>query len=225
MRILLISPARTECAFLGKALRESAHSVQSTDDLRDGLYLGSLEPFDAVLAVAIDENASRSLDGLLPAFAKLPGSPAVIVIMSDVTARERAKALRAGADACFVTPYSIMELQERMRALRRGTTAATRDPAGRQTIRLESATRELVEGKRRICIGKREFLLVECLLRQANLPVPRDELIRYAWPEKESVDPASVNLIVARLRKKLEAHGFAAQLDTVNRYGYQLRAW
>ncbi|MDR5835128.1 response regulator transcription factor [Caballeronia sp. LZ034LL] len=224
MRVLLISPARSESAFLGKALRESAHSVQATDDLRDGLYLGSLEPFDTVLVVAIDEHAFKSLDGLLPSFAKLPGSPAVIVIMSAVTARERAKALRAGADACFVTPYSIMELQERMRALRRGAVAAPTDSEAHQTIRLEPATRELVEGKRRICIGKREFLLIECLLRQANLPVPRDELIRYAWPEKESVDPASVNLIVVRLRKKLEEHGFAAQLDTVNRYGYQLRA-
>jgi two-component system, OmpR family, response regulator len=224
MRVLLISPSRPELAFLDKALRESSHSVQSTDDIRDGLYLGKLEPYDSILVVAIDRGVYENLIGLLPEIAKLPGSPVIVTILSDATARERASALRAGADACFVTPYSFIELQERMRALRRGAGASTNDAKASGAIRLEPATREVVEGKLRISIGKREFLLMECLLRQANLPVPRDELIRYAWPEKESVDPASVNLVVVRLRKKLEEHGFAAQLDTVNRYGYQLRA-
>lgn len=221
MRVLLVSPSRVELAFLEKALRESAHSVQSTDDLRDGLHLGGLEPYDTVIVVAIDRGAYETLMHLLHQFAKLPASPAVITIFSDATARERAVALRSGADACFVAPYSIMELQERMRVLRRGFCGGTKEAVNR--IRLESATREVVEGNLRIPVGKREFLLMECLLRQPNLPVPRDELIRYAWPEKDAVDPASVNLVVARLRKKLEEHGFAAQLDTVNRYGYQLR--
>ena len=224
MRVLLVSPSRAEHAFLHKALRESAHSVQSTDELRDGLYLGTLEPYDAILLVAIDEGVYEGLNRLLPDFAKLPGPPAIIAILGNASAGERAQLLRSGADACFVAPYSFIELQERMRALQRGSAGAGNESRTDGTIRMEVSTREVVEGKLRLSIGKREFLLMECLLRHANLPVPRDQLIRYAWPEKESVDPASVNLVVARLRKKMEQHGFAAQLKTVSRYGYQLRA-
>ncbi|SKD04661.1 two component transcriptional regulator, winged helix family [Burkholderia sp. CF099] len=224
MRVLLVSPARAEHAFLYKALRESAHSVQSTDDIRDGLYLGTLEPYDAILVVALVDETLESLSGLLPEFAKLPGSPAVIVITGNASAGERAQLLRSGADACFVTPYSFIELQERLRALQRGPTGLSNDSNTQATIRLDPSTREAIEGKYRMSLSKREFLLIECLLRQVNLPVPRDQLIRYAWPEKESVDPASVNLVVARLRKKLAQQGFAAQLETVSRYGYQLRS-
>jgi two-component system, OmpR family, response regulator len=224
MRVLLVSPSRAEHAFLEKALRESAHSVQSTDDIRDGLYLGSLEPFDAIVVVAVDEAAHQALNQVLPEFATMPGSPAVIAIFADASPGERAAALRSGADACFVTPYSIIELQERMRALRRGSPVTRMRLKGEKTIRLETSTREVVEGDLRLSIGKREFLLMECLLRQLNLPVPRDELIRYAWPEKDSVDPGTVNLVAVRLRKKLEEHGFASELETVSRYGYRLRA-
>jgi DNA-binding response OmpR family regulator len=69
---------------------------------------------------------------------------------------------------------------------------------------------------------KREYLLIECLLRQVNAPVARDQLIRYAWPDKEDVDPSSVNLVVSRLRRKLELNEFRARVETISRYGYQL---
>jgi len=63
---------------------------------------------------------------------------------------------------------------------------------------------------------------VECLLRQINAPVAREHLIRYAWPDKEVVEPSSVNLVVSRLRRRLEQFGFDAQVETVSRFGYQI---
>jgi len=55
------------------------------------------------------------------------------------------------------------------------------------------------------------------------LPLARDQLIRYAWPDKDVVDPSSVNLVVSRLRRKLELHMFDARgLETVSRFGYQI---
>jgi two-component system OmpR family response regulator len=89
-------------------------------------------------------------------------------------------------------------------------------------LRLDPLTRDLVEDGKRVPMTKREYLLIECLLRQANAPVARDQLIRYAWADKEDVDPSSVNLVVSRLRRKLELNDFRARVETISRYGYQL---
>ncbi|MFK4444699.1 two-component system OmpR family response regulator [Caballeronia udeis] len=219
MRVLLISTICTEGAYLHKALRESAHSLQMTDDLRDGLHLASQDNFDAVLIVAVDTESICNLATLLPEFARLPGSPAILVVLGRATPVERARMLRAGADACFVQPYSFIEMQERMLALYR---SSVHDPMLDLSLRLDPLTRELVEGDKRFTLTKREFLLVESLLRQPDAPVARDQLIRYAWPDKDVVDPSSVNLVVSRLRRKLELHNFGARLETVSRFGYQI---
>ncbi|MEJ0004273.1 MAG: helix-turn-helix domain-containing protein [Pararobbsia sp.] len=63
---------------------------------------------------------------------------------------------------------------------------------------------------------------MECLLRERSVPVCREHLIRYAWSDKEEIDPASVNLVVSRLRRKLQTSGFSARIETVSGVGYRL---
>src|ERR1700722_11060647 len=222
MRVLLISAVCSEGAYLHKALRESAHSLQMTDDLRDGLHLASHDTFDAVLIVAVDTESICNLATLLSDFARLPGSPAILVVLGRATPVERARMLRAGADACFVQPYSLIEMPERVLALHRSSVHGSGDSMLDLSLRLDPLKRELVEGDKRFPLTKREFLLVESLLRQPDAPVARDHLIRYAWPDKDVVDPSSVNLVVSRLRRKLELHTFDARHETVSRFGYQI---
>jgi two-component system, OmpR family, response regulator len=222
MRILLISPSQEDGTYLQKALRESAHSLQVTDDYRDGLQLGELEPYDAVIFLAVQNFAIANLGDMLPDFSRLPGAPALIAILSEASAPQRTRLLRLGVDACFMQPYSFLELQERMRALNRGATSSKSDLRTTPRMHLEGTTREVVEGETRMCVGEREFLLLECLLREVNAPISRERVIRYAWSEKETVDPATVNLVVSRLRKKLRTNGFKTRLETIIRYGYKL---
>jgi DNA-binding response OmpR family regulator len=149
--------------------------------------------------------------------------PALIAMLGPATAVERARVLRAGADACFGQPYSLIEMQERMQTLRRTTNApATIAVAVKSSIRLDALTRELVDGERRMAVSRREYLLFDCLLRDLNAPVPRDQLIRYVWPERDEVDPSSVNLMVARLRRKLDKYLPKIHIETISRFGYQL---
>jgi two-component system OmpR family response regulator len=226
MRILLVSSSETETVYLHKAFRESAHSVQVADNLRYALYLASYEEFDAIVISAVGLSLTMALFDALPELAQLPRAPSVIVALASGTAQDRARVLRAGADACFVQPYSFLEMQERMLALHRASAARSSQsaqlPIHASKLKLDPLTRDLVEDTRRVLLTKREYLLIECLLRQANAPVARDQLIRYAWPDKEDVDPASVNLVVSRLRRKLDLNGFRAKVETVSRFGYQL---
>jgi two-component system OmpR family response regulator len=223
MRILLVSSSEADTVYLHKAFKESAHSVQVADNLRYALYLASHEEFDAIVLSAVGLSLMTALFDALPALAQLPRAPALIVALASGTSQDRARVLRAGADACFVQPYSFLEMQERMLALHRASVARSAQSAiNMPALKLDPLTRDLVEDARRVLLTKREYLLIECLLRQANAPVARDQLVRYAWPDKEDVDPASVNLVVSRLRRKLELNGFRVKVETISRFGYQL---
>ncbi|KVL27374.1 response regulator transcription factor [Burkholderia sp. MSMB1835] len=222
MRILLVTSPHPEASWLHKALQESGHSVQRTDDPRDGLFLASQEAFDALVATAFEPGGEAALLGMLPRFVADGGGAALVVLIGEASARERIHMLRAGADACFCAPYSFIELHERLEALQRlaGPRDAGRSIAGASAV--GTLARELKDGKLRLAVTRREFLLLECLMRHPNAPVPRDQLIRYVWQDKEDVDPSSVNLVVSRLRRKLARHLPDVRIDTVSRYGYQV---
>ncbi|WP_321958536.1 response regulator transcription factor [Burkholderia cenocepacia] len=222
MRILLVTSPHPEASWLHKALQESGHSVPRADDLRDGLFLASQEAFDAIVATAFEPGGDVALIAMLPRFVADGGGAALVVLIGDASARERIHMLRAGADACFCAPYSFIELHERLQALQRlaGPREAGRSIAGVSAV--ETLARELADGKLRLAVTRREFLLLECLMRHPNAPVPRDQLIRYVWQDKEDVDPSSVNLVVSRLRRKLARHLPDVRIDTVSRYGYQV---
>ncbi|WP_246796172.1 response regulator transcription factor [Burkholderia perseverans] len=222
MRILLVTSRHPEASWLHKALQESGHSLQRADDLRDGLFLASQETFDAIVATALEPGSDAALVAALPRFVADGGGAALVVLLGQAQASERIRALRAGADACFGAPYSFIELHERLQALQR--LGAGREPEGPLAApsSLEALSRELKDGKLRLAVTRREFLLLECLMRSPNAPVPRDQLIRYVWQDKEDVDPSSVNLVVSRLRRKLARHLPDLRIDTVSRYGYQV---
>jgi two-component system, OmpR family, response regulator len=247
MRILLISTNHPEASWLHKAFRESAHSVQRVDSSRDGAFVAGHDPFDAVVALAMEPGAQADLLDALPALSAVDETPVIIALVRGLDAAQRVRMLRAGADACLTPPYSFVEIQERIAALQRVAVALPAKPAhaiqARQTtqprpsvrptqsagalpitVHLDAATRELVAGIGRVALTRREYQLLECLLRRFDAPVPRDQLIRYAWSEKEEVDPACVNLVVSRLRRKLAGRCPQVRIDTVSRFGYQLSA-
>ncbi|MFM0649672.1 response regulator transcription factor [Paraburkholderia bryophila] len=235
MRVLFVGPSHPEAAWLFKALQESAHSLQRADDLRDGVFLAGQESFDAIVLMVLDGGAYSALLEYVAEFAGAGSGAAIVAVLGGASAQDRTKILRAGADACFCQPYSFIEMHERMQALQRvgrgggvgggSASGASMSVAGGSSVEvpsLDAATRELVFGGRRVAVTRREFLLLECLLRQVNAPVARDQLIRYAWPEKDDVDPSSVNLVVSRLRRKILGVVPEVRIETVSRFGYQV---
>ncbi|MFM0203174.1 winged helix-turn-helix domain-containing protein [Paraburkholderia fungorum] len=89
-------------------------------------------------------------------------------------------------------------------------------------LRLDPLTRELVDGDRRLPLTKREYLVLECLLRQFDAPVRHDELLRYAWPEKDDIDLTTASPLIWRLRRRLKQHLPDVTIATVSCYGYHL---
>lgn len=223
MRTLLISEKRSESDWLGHALRESAHSLQYVQDVRDGIFIAGQEPFDFIIVMAFEPCSYSSLRTAMSLLAQPEGGSILVALLGPASACDRVRVLRAGADACFSHPHSFLELNERLRALwRMRSVRTTDDKPVNAAVRLDPTTRELVAGDSRVALTQREHMLLECLLRQPGAPVSRAELMAYAWPEADDTDPTSVNSMVSRLRRKL-AHGLPRiAIDTVSRYGYRI---
>jgi two-component system, OmpR family, response regulator len=224
MRILLVSPSRTEGAWIARSLHEHAHSIKEVPGIDDGIFWAGEETFDVAILVASHEQPMPALCGALQRLAhRMAGGAILAVLDRQAGAADRSAALRAGADACLCAPVSAIELHERLIVLRRtvrffGTCAGP----GAAPAAGDALARRMLDDAQRAGLTRREFLLLKCLLRRANCPVARDDMIRYAWPEREDVDPSTINLAVSRLRRKLGQRSFGACIETITGYGYQL---
>jgi len=223
MRILFIPCQDPYSAWLLNALEESGYSLQCAEDLPDGILLATQEAFDAVVVTVLGPRVQVTPVAELTALASSAGAAAVITILRQSTPAERVRILHAGATACLCLPLSFIELQERLRALHRSREVRlAQSQTARHGLKLSLVSNVLIAGEERIAVTRREYLLLECLIRHFDIPVARDQLTRYAWPNAEDVDRSNVNLAVMRLRRKVESRLPHIRIETVSRYGYQL---
>ncbi|WNC94562.1 winged helix-turn-helix domain-containing protein [Paraburkholderia sp. FT54] len=170
----------------------------------------------------LDPSSYSELVTALPQFETAAEGAVIVAVLGAAKSSDRIASLRAGADACFTYPYSYIEMHERMQVLHRTTTVRRRRNQLPPPFRLDPLKRELVDGNRRLPLTKREYLVLECLMRQFDVPVRHDELLRYAWPEKDDIDLSTASPLVWRLRRRLKQHLPDINIATVSCYGYQL---
>lgn len=223
MKIMLVAASGSGSAYLERGFRESLNDLYVVGNLHDARRLASHEQFDAIVISVVDCTQVAALLEFLPEFASLTPTSIILVALGGASAEDCTRILRAGAGACVLLPYSFLDLQDRMLELYRAT-AVHSSPAGAATAstRVDPLTREFIEDGKRLLLTKREFPLIEYLLRHANLPVARQQLLRDTWSGIEKIDPASLNLVISHLRRKLLRNGFRVRIETLGRHGYQL---
>ena len=156
----------------------------------------------------------------LRARADLPHVP-IIMLTARSSEDDRVSGLEQGADDYVTKPFSLRELTARVRAvLRRGPSAER--PQGRyQGTRLDAdfdAVAIAVDGEA-VRLTRREFELLQYLVRNKNRVVSRERLLERVWGYERLVETRSVDVHVGRLRTKLRAAG--AQIQTVVGLGYR----
>jgi two-component system OmpR family response regulator len=88
-------------------------------------------------------------------------------------------------------------------------------------LRLDAASRSLVTARTAVPLSRREYLVLECLMRAAHAAVNRDQLLQYAWTADEMADVSTLNTLISRLRAKVSAAGVTMPLETVVGHGYR----
>ncbi|MGY0832131.1 response regulator transcription factor [Azospirillum argentinense] len=146
----------------------------------------------------------------------------VLILTARDSLESRLAGLNAGADDYLVKPFDLRELDARLRAI-------LRRPGPRQTesfalgnLTFDISSWDARVDARSLDLGRKEFALLEELMRSAPRIVIKDQLEDRLYAIHEAVTPNAIEAIVSRLRKKLQAAGARVQIATVRGVGYKM---
>jgi len=222
VRILLVEDEPDAARLLAKGLREEAYAVDVAADGERGLEQAQTNDYDLVI-----------LDVMLPRLSgfevcrelRRAGS-AVPVLM--LTARDavgdRVAGLDAGADDYLAKPFDFEELLARVRALLRRRPALYPEVITVADLSLDTRARRVTRGGELVELTAKEYALLEYLARRADEVVGRADIAEHVWDE--SYDPFSkvIEVIIQRLRRKVDEGRDLKLIRTRRGEGYTLTA-
>jgi two-component system response regulator MprA len=220
-RVLIVEDDDDIAQVLQRSLRLEGYETRIAGD--GEAALGAANDFVPDLVV-LDLGLPK-LDGMDVA-RRLRAADDVPILM--LTARDalesRVEGLDAGADDYLVKPFERQELLARLRALLR-----RRPPRGSASLvvadlSLNPDTHEVRRGDRVVDLTQREFELLEYLMRNERIVVPRQRLLEDVWGYDPFATTNTIEVFVSNLRRKLEGGGEARLLHTIRGAGYVLRA-
>lgn len=223
MRILVVEDDRKIASFVVKGLKQSGFAVDHCADGEAGLLLARSTEYDA----AVIDIMLPKLDGLslVQQLRKDGVQTPVIFLSAKAAVDDRVKGLQAGGDDYLTKPFAFSELLARVQALiRRATqsTEPTRLTVGDLTLDL--LTREVIRAGQKIELQTREFSLLEYLMRHAGRVVTKTMILEHVWDY--SFDPQTnvVDVLVHRLRSKVDKDFPKKMISTLRGVGYVLKA-
>ena len=222
MRILVVEDDPHIADFVTTGLREAGYAVDHAPDGEDAYALATNEPYD----VAVVDLMLPRLDGLsLIERMRGSGVPTPVLILSAKrTVDDRVKGLQAGGDDYLTKPFAFAELLARVQALvRRGTGVpeATRLTAG--PVALDLLARKATRAGETIDLQPREFALLELLVRNPDRVVSKTAIHQSVWDFDFNPSTNVVEVLVHRLRQKLDEPFDPPLVHTVRGAGYVLR--
>jgi DNA-binding response OmpR family regulator len=222
MKILLVEDDAKIAAFVAKGLREASYMVDISSDGEEGCEMGRTHPYDA----AIVDLMLPKLDGLgvierwRTEQIKLP----VLILSAKRSLDDRITGLQRGGDDYLTKPFSFAELLARLQALiRRSGSAAIVTSLSFADLKMDLLTREVWRGATKIELQAREFLLLEYLLRNQNKVVSKTMILEHVWNYHFDPQTNVVDVLVCRLRNKIDRDFEPKLIHTLRGAGYSLR--
>ncbi len=222
MRLLVVEDDATIASFIVKGLQQAGYAVDHAADGQEGLHLVLTEPYDA----AIVDLMLPKLDGLslIQEVRRQKITLPIIILSAKRSVDDRIKGLETGSDDYLIKPFSFAELLARLQALLR------RASRGTATTRLEFAdlsldllTRQVKRGETEILLQPREFALLEYLLRQPGRVVSKTMILEHVWDLDFDPQTNVVDVLVCRLRSKIDRDFQPKLLHTIRGVGYVLK--
>jgi two-component system OmpR family response regulator len=222
MRVLLIEDDRTIADFVIRGLREAGFVVDHEADGEAGLEAALQQPYD----VAIVDLMLPRRDGLsvIDALRKRGAATPVLILSARRSVDDRVKGLQAGGDDYLTKPFAFAELLARVQALvRRASRSPEPTTLTVEDLVLELLSRRVTRGGTALDLRPREFALLEYLMRNAGKVVSKTMILSHVWDYRFDPQTNIVDVLVSRLREKIDRPFERKLLRTLRGVGYVLR--
>ncbi|MFG2890426.1 response regulator transcription factor [Streptomyces sp. NPDC048248] len=217
MRVLVVEDEEFLAEMIAEGLRRDAIAVDVAHDGREALAKLRLGAYDVLVL-------DRDLPGLhgdevCREVVSRRLLTRVLMLTASGTVRDRVDGLGLGADDYLTKPFAYEELLARVLALGRRARPALPPVLERAGVTVDTARRLAVRDGRPLALSRKEFGVLEVLLRAEGAVVSGDDLIEEVWEEHTSYRTNAVRVTLSKLRAKL---GEPAVIETVPGAGYRM---
>lgn len=220
-RILVVEDDEEIVDVLRRTLRAEGYEVRAAIDGATALEVAvEYQPDLLVLDLGLPDMDGLEVCGRMREVSEMP----ILMLTARIETADRVGGLDAGADDYLTKPFERAELLARVRALLRRTPPRGSALLTLSDLKLNPDTREVFRGEREIELTKREFELLEYLMRNQRLVISRQRLLEEVWGYDPLDDTNTIDVFISNLRKKLEEGGEGRLLHTKRGAGYLLKA-
>lgn len=222
MRILVLEDDPKIASFVVNGLRQSGYAVDHETSGEDGLQLAVSVSYDA----AVVDIMLPQRDGLsvIEEMRRKKISTPVIILSARRSVDDKIKGLSTGSDDYLTKPFAFSELLARIQALiRRASSPVKSDQLQVGNLKLDLIKREVSRSEEKLELQPREFALLEYLMRNAGRVVSKTMILEHVWDY--SFDPQTnvVDVLVCRLRNKIDRNFDVKMIHTIRGVGYVLK--
>lgn len=221
MRVLVVEDDETMAALLERALKEDGDAVVVEGNGLAAVEVARAYPFDAIVL----DIMLPGMDGfgVVQRLRQQGCQTPVLMLTARGTNRDVIHGLNMGADDYLTKPFDLEVFVARLRAVARRAATPMALVLAVADLTLNTATREVLRGKRPLDLTRTEYSLLELLARNAGRVVPREQIIEEVWGFGTDVENATVDTFVHLLRRKVDPPGEPALIQTIRGVGYALR--
>ena len=220
MRILLVEDDENISKVLKMQLEAECFAVDVAHDGEQGSFMARTNGYDAVI-----------LDSVLPKklgqevctdIRKIGKTMPIIFLTVSSEVANKVEALSLGADDYLTKPFSFAELLARLRAVLRRPAQTVSDILAFEDLTLNVGNQIVQRGQDQIYLTRKEFMLLEYLLRHKGGVVSRSELLEHVWDSSVDIFSNTIESHIVSLRKKLDGPRRKKLIHTVSGRGYKI---
>ena len=219
MRVLVIEDELDLQTDICQRLEAEAYTVDTSGDGNEGLFYATEYPLDA----AIIDIGLPGISGIeiIRRLRERGSTLPVLILTARSRWQEKVEGLEAGADDYLVKPFQMEELLARLKALLRRASGSPTTELRCGAVVLNLGTQQVLLDDEMLDVTAFEYRLLEYLMRHSREAVSKATLADYLYPHDDDRDSNVIEVLIGRLRRKLDPDGTLQPIETLRNRGYR----